>query len=88
MKIIRRILGIFVMIAGILGLLLSVAGLVVVWLAKPTVTSYADTTINTLNQSVTTSQNVMEVTGQALGATVTSLDALSDHVEHHRYNTG
>jgi len=77
MKVIRRILGVFVMIAGILGLGLSVAGLVVVWVAKPTVTAYANTTIDTLSESVTTSQNVMEISGQALGATVESLDALS-----------
>ena len=77
MKVIRRILGVFVMIAGILGLGLSVAGLVVVWVAKPTVTAYANTTIDTLSESVTTSQNVMEISGQALGATVDSLDALS-----------
>jgi ABC-type transporter Mla subunit MlaD len=77
MKVMRRILGLFVMIAGILGLLLSVAGLVVVWVAKPTVTNYANTTISTLNDSITTSQNVMEITGKALGATVDSLDALS-----------
>ena len=77
MKVIRRILGVFVMIAGILGLGLSVAGLVVVWVAKPTVTAYANTTIDTLSESVTTSQKVMEISGQALGATVDSLDALS-----------
>jgi hypothetical protein len=77
MKIIRRILGVFVMIAGILGLGLSVAGLVVVWVAKPTLTAYANTTIDTLSESVTTSQKVMEISGQALGATVDSLDALS-----------
>ncbi|OGN89887.1 MAG: hypothetical protein A2Y88_02680 [Chloroflexi bacterium RBG_13_48_10] len=78
MKVLRRILGVFVMIAGILGLVLSLAGLVGVWVAKPTVTTYANTTIDMLNESVTTSQNVMEVTGQALGATVVSLDALSN----------
>ncbi len=77
MKIIRRILGVLVMIAGILGLGISLAGLIAVWVAKPTVSSFANTTIDTLSESVTTSQNVMEITGQALGATVDSLDALS-----------
>jgi uncharacterized phage infection (PIP) family protein YhgE len=48
-----------------------------VWVAKPTVTTFANTTIDTLSESVITSQNVMEITGQALGATVDSLDALS-----------
>jgi len=77
MKVIRRILGVLVMLAGLLGLLLSLAGLVGVWVAKPTVAVYAGTTIDTLNNSVVTSQNVMETTRQALGATVDSVDALS-----------
>jgi hypothetical protein len=77
MKVIRRILGVLVMIAGILGLGISLVGLVVVWVAKPTVATYANTTIDTLAESVTTSQNVIQITGQALGATVDSLDALS-----------
>jgi hypothetical protein len=77
MNVIRRILGLLVMIAGILGLMLSLAGLVIVWVAKPTATAYANTTIDTLNKSVITSQSVMETTGQALGATIDSVDALS-----------
>ena len=56
----RRILGVLVMIAGILGLVLSLAGLVMVWVAKPSVSGYANTTIDTLNDSIVTSQNVME----------------------------
>lgn len=77
MNILRRILGLLVMLAGLLGLVLSLAGLVGVWVAKPTVAIYASTTIDTLNESVVTSQNVMEITGQALGATIDSVDALS-----------
>ncbi len=77
MKIIRRILGVFVMLAGILGLVLSLAGLVMVWVAKPTVAGYAGTTIDTLNESVVTSQRVVDVTGQALEGTIDSVDALS-----------
>lgn len=77
MSVLRRILGLLVMIAGILGLVLSLAGLIGMWVAKPTVADYAHTTIDTLNQSVITSQGVMEVTGEALGATIDSVDALS-----------
>jgi len=77
MKIIRRVLGVLVMVAGILGLVLSVAGLAMVWVAKPTVAATAGTTLDTLNQSVVTSQNVMEITREALGATTDSVDALS-----------
>lgn len=78
MKAVRRIFGIFVMLAGVLGLLLSLAGLVGVWLIKPTIASYAGSTIDTLNDSVVTSQRVVDVTGQALGGTIDSVDALSD----------
>jgi methyl-accepting chemotaxis protein len=77
MTVLRRILGVLVMIAGILGLVLSLAGLVATWMVTPTVTVYANSTIDTLNASIGTSQYAMEVTGQALGATVDSIDALS-----------
>jgi methyl-accepting chemotaxis protein len=73
----RRILGVMVMIAGILGLVLSLAGLVGIWLITPTIEGYANSTIDTLNASIHTSQYAMDVTGQALGATVDSIDALS-----------
>ncbi len=78
MSVIRRILGVLVMIAGVLGLVLSLAGLVGVWLVQPTIAGAADSTIVTLNNSITTSQQAMEITGQALGATVDSVDALSE----------
>lgn len=77
MKFLRRILGVLVMITGILGLLLALAGLAGVWVAKPTVTVSANATINTLNKSVITSKSVMVTTGEALGATIDSVDALS-----------
>ena len=35
MKILRRLLGVFVMIAGLIGLLLSIAGLVGLYLVRP-----------------------------------------------------
>ena len=77
MNVLRRILGVLVMIAGILGLILSLAGLVMVWATKPVAVGYAKTTIDTLNESVITSKSVMEITGEALGATIDSVDALS-----------
>jgi uncharacterized phage infection (PIP) family protein YhgE len=65
------------MLAGLLGLVLSLAGLVGIWMAKPTVSAVANSTISTLNTSINTSTEVMEITGQALGATVDSVNALS-----------
>lgn len=78
MKILRKILGIFVMIAGILGLLISLAGLVGVWMVRTPLLGYANTTIATLQENITTSQDVMEITTQALDATIDSVDALAD----------
>ena len=78
MKVLRSFLGIFVMIAGVLGLVLSLAGLVSVWVVKPAVVANTSSTIDTLNSSIGTSQDVMEITAQALGATVDSVDALSE----------
>jgi peptidoglycan hydrolase CwlO-like protein len=77
MKLLRRLLGILVMLAGVLGLVLSLAGLVGLWMAKPGVVSALTSTIDALNTSITTSQQTMEVTKEALGATVDSVDALS-----------
>jgi methyl-accepting chemotaxis protein len=81
MKAIRRLLGILVMIAGVLGLILSLAGLVTIWVFKPQITSSLSSTIATLDNSITTSKDVMDITGEALGATVTSVDALSTMLE-------
>ncbi len=77
MSVLRRVLGVLVMFAGIVGLLLAAAGLVGLWTVKPSVVGYATSTIDTLQGSITTSQEVMVVTEEALGATVSSLEALS-----------
>ena len=77
MKFLRKLLGILVMLAGILGLVLSLAGLVGVWVSQPAIAGFVDVTIDTLNGSITTSQETMKITAQALGATVDSVDALS-----------
>ena len=77
MVFLRKLLGILVIIAGILGLVLSLVGLVGVWASRPTIASFVDTTIQTLDSSITISQDTMKITAEALGATVDSVDALS-----------
>lgn len=78
MNFLRRILGILVMVAGVLGLVLSLAGLVVVWVYKPAIADSADNTITMLSSSVSTFKDTMQITGEALGATVDSVNALSN----------
>jgi archaellum component FlaC len=77
MKVIRRVLGIFVMIAGLIGLLISLTGLVGLFWVRPRVVTSVNTTIATLTSSIETSQKVMIITSDALGASVKSVDALS-----------
>jgi hypothetical protein len=65
------------MLAGVLGLALSLAGLVGVWLVFPNTADYVRSTFDTLGNSVSVSQSAMDTTGEALAATVASVDALS-----------
>lgn len=81
MKFLRRILGIFVMIAGIIGLLLSLSGLVGLWMVRPLVKTSLDATISTLTSSIDTSQKAMTATIEALNAGITSVDALSEMLD-------
>jgi hypothetical protein len=78
MKILRKILGVTVMIAGLVGLVLSLSGLVGMWVFRPTVVAAISSTIDTLNTSADTSLRAMAITGEALSATVDSVDALSE----------
>ena len=78
MSILRRFLGIFVMLAGVIGLLLSIAGLVGIIMVRPRLTEGLNTTVDTLYSSLDTSQRTMTITSDALGATINSVDALSD----------
>lgn len=77
MKSLRRLLGVLVMIAGVLGLVISLTGLVGVWALKPTVSQAISGTIDTLSVSLAASDKIMGITADALDATVTSVDALS-----------
>jgi hypothetical protein len=76
MNILRKTLGVTVMIAGILGVIIALAGIIGVWAAKPTVEEVAVKTVSTLKTSLDTSQQVMEVTKNALGGTIDSVNAL------------
>jgi len=81
MSFLRRILGIFVMIAGVIGLILSLVGLVGVFVAKPVISSSINSTIDTLVSSVDTSQKTLDITYDALGATVNSVNALASMLD-------
>ncbi len=73
----RRPLGIFVMIAGIIGLLLSLSGMVGILIIRPGLQSAAKKTIDTIYTSIDSSQQVMNITGETLTATVFTVETLS-----------
>ncbi|HZW03746.1 MAG TPA: hypothetical protein VFF68_07460, partial [Anaerolineaceae bacterium] len=78
MGVFRRILGILVMVAGVIGLVLSLAGLIGMFVARPAITASLNSTINSLVTTVDTSQRTLAITNDALGATILSVDALSE----------
>lgn len=81
MKILRKILGIIVMLAGILGLLLSLAGLGATWYYRPSMESAFNNILTTLSSSLDVSQEGLRVTEDALTAAVGSIDALQQTVK-------
>ncbi len=77
----RRFLGILVMTAGVLGFILSLSVLIAIWIIQPRLTSSIKSTMDTVDASITTSKNVLTITEQALGATVSSVESLSSMLE-------
>lgn len=81
MTVLRRLLGVVVMGAGVIGLLLGLGGLVALFAVRPALVSGAATTVNALTSSVEISQKTLEITGGALDATVSSVDSLSEMLD-------
>ncbi|MBW6473315.1 MAG: hypothetical protein K0B14_09350 [Anaerolineaceae bacterium] len=77
MNILRRSLGVFVMVAGIIGLLLSLTGLIGVGIARSVLTTTINSTIDTLISSIDTSQRTLDISYDALEATTDSINTLS-----------
>jgi hypothetical protein len=78
MNFIRRIFGVFVMTAGIIGLLLSLAGLAGLVIVRPVVNSSITSAVSALYTSVDSSQKTLAITDEALDAAIDSVDALAD----------
>ena len=77
MKNLRKPLGIFVMIAGMIGLLLSLTGLVGILMVRPGIQEASKTTLDTVYTSIDSSQQVIRVTGETLSATYDTVETLS-----------
>lgn len=77
MRGLRRFAGVLVMIAGVIGLALSLAGLAGLLVLRPRLSASAQTVVKALSDSAASSQEVMQITGEALGGAIDSVDALS-----------
>lgn len=74
----RSYLGIFVMSAGVLGLILSLTGLVGILIVRPGFITGVNSTVDILYSSVDTSLKAMEITNETLTATANSVDGLAE----------
>lgn len=77
----RRLLGVFVMFAGVIGLILSLTGLVGLFVIRPGVVASATITVDALYTSVDASQKIMKISGDTLAVTVETVQSLSSMLE-------
>jgi uncharacterized phage infection (PIP) family protein YhgE len=73
----RRFLGVLVMIAGIVGLVLSLTGLIGLFVLRPRLAATARSTLSTFSSAVNSSQQAVEITSTALDGAIESVNALS-----------
>lgn len=78
---IYRFIGILVIIASVLGLAGSVAGLAATWWYKPTATERLEANIVLFDDVLTTTAEGLTVANQSLVTTVDSIDALESTVQ-------
>jgi hypothetical protein len=81
MVIVRRIIGVLLILAAILGLVFSVGAMYVMWSAQGRVTTGLQTTIDLLSQTLETTANGLVVTQQALQSSVDLIGNLQSTVE-------
>jgi hypothetical protein len=77
----RRLFGVLVMAAGVIGLLLSLAGLAGVFILKPRVEAGVTSILESSLASLDTSRKAMTISGEALEAAVQSLEALTSTLD-------
>jgi hypothetical protein len=78
LKVIRRIVGVLLIAAGIIGVLLSLAGIIGLWLVRPAVTTSIHSVLAAISSSVDTSQQALNITEDALDASIQGIDGLSE----------
>jgi methyl-accepting chemotaxis protein len=81
MLIIRRIFGVLLIIASILGLVVSIAGIYLIWQIQPTLSSNLQNMLQLISQTLDTTGQGLVVTQQALKSSVDTIGNLQSTIE-------
>ncbi|OGO35878.1 MAG: hypothetical protein A2W35_06470 [Chloroflexi bacterium RBG_16_57_11] len=81
MSIVRRIIGVLLILAAILGLVVSIGAMYLIWSAQSTITSNLQTTIDLFSQTLETTSQGLVVTQSALQSSVDLIGNLQSTVE-------
>ena len=81
MSFIRKIIGLFLIIAAIGGLIFSIAGLVLAWRAESRVTAGMQNFVDVLSQTLQTTSQGLTITQQALKSSVDTVSSLQSTVQ-------
>lgn len=81
MTILRRLIGVLLILAAILGLVVSIGALYVIWNAQATMTTGLQNTIDLLGQTLETTSQGLVVTQQSLQSSVDLIGNLQSSVE-------
>jgi hypothetical protein len=74
--IIRRIVGILMVIAAVVGIIFSLFGLVELWRSRPVVTKNALDSLALVDQALNTTQDVLNIVGQVVQTTTVDIASL------------
>jgi uncharacterized phage infection (PIP) family protein YhgE len=81
MSIIRKIIGVFLILAAVGGLIFSIAGIVFAWRAESRVTAGLQNFVEVLSGTLQTTSQGLTITQQALKSSVDTVSALQSTVE-------
>ncbi len=81
MSIIRKIIGVFLIVAAVGGLIFSIAGLALAWSAESRVTAGLENFVEVLGQTLQTTSQGLTITQQALKGSVDTVSSLQSTVE-------
>jgi peptidoglycan hydrolase CwlO-like protein len=81
MSFIRKIIGLFLIVAAVGGLIFSIAGLVLVWRVESQVTAGMQNFVDVLSQTLQTTSQGLTITQQALKSSVDTVSSLQTTVQ-------